>query len=237
MAPVPDTPGMAAPGTTAPGIDPADLTLDELRPLLAPHIADAAVFDGWTAAALDQAAKAAGVDGDIARLAFTGGAMAMIGAWIETIDTAMAAALPAEKLATMKIRERIRALVQFRLDAVAGREEALRRALAIMAMPLNAPTALKTGWRSADIMWRLAGDTATDWNHYSKRAILASLYGATLAVFVGDTSDGKAETRAFLDRRIEGVMKFETAKRKWLQPQGEHFSPVRFLGRLRYPAR
>ena len=217
--------------------DPADMTLDELRLHLAPHIADAAVFDGWSDAALAEAAKSAGVDVDIARLAVKGGAMAMIGAWIETIDAAMAAALPPETLAAMKIRERIRSLVQFRLDAAAGREEALRRALAIMAMPQNAATALRTGWHSADLMWRLAGDTATDWNHYSKRAILASLYGATLAVFVGDTSAGKAETRAFLDRRIEGVMKFETFKRQWLQPKGEHFSPVRFLGRLRYPAR
>jgi ubiquinone biosynthesis protein COQ9 len=213
------------------------MTLDELRLHLAPHIADAAIFDGWSDAALVTASDAAGVDVDVARLAFKDGAMGMIGAWIETIDRAMAAALPAETLAAMKIRERIRSLVQFRLDAVAGREEALRRALAIMAMPLNVPAALKAGWHSADVMWRLAGDTATDWNHYSKRAILASLYGATLAVFVNDESEDKAETRAFLDRRIEGVMKFETFKRQWLQPKGEHFSPVRFLGRLRYPAR
>lgn len=217
--------------------NPADMTLDELRLHLAPHIADAAIFDGWGNASLAEAAQVAGVDTDVARLAFKAGAMDMIGAWIETIDAAMAEALPPEKLATMKIRERIRALVQFRLDAVAGREEALRRSLAIMAMPYNAPSALKTGWRSADIMWRLAGDTATDWNHYSKRAILASLYAATLAVFVDDTSENKTDTRAFLDRRIEGVMKFETFKRQWLQPKGEHFSPVRFLGRLRYPAR
>ncbi len=221
---------------TAP-VDASDMTLAELRLHLAPHIADAAVFDGWTATALAEAARAAGVDADVARLAFKRGAMEMIGAWIATIDESMAEALPAEVLATMKIRERIRSLVQFRLDAVAGREEALRRALAILAMPLNAPAALRMGWHSADIMWRLAGDTATDWNHYSKRAILASLYGATLAVFVGDTSEGKADTRAFLERRIEGVMQFETVKRKWLQPKGEHFSPVRFLGRLRYPAR
>lgn len=217
--------------------DPAEMTLDELRPFLAPHIADAAVFDGWTQVALDDAARSAGVDADVARLAFSGGAMEMIGAWIDSIDLAMAAELTQEKLATMKIRERIRSLVQFRLDAVVGREEALRRALATMAMPQNVGAALKTGWRSADIMWRLAGDTATDWNHYSKRAILASLYGATLAVFLNDNSDGKADTRAFLDRRIEGVMKFETLKRQWLQPKGEHFSPVRFLGRLRYPVR
>ncbi len=213
------------------------MTLDELRLHLAPMIADAAIFDGWSDAALAEAARAAGAHLDVARLAFKDGAMGMIGAWIATIDIAMAAALPPETLAAMKIRERIRSLVQFRLDAVLGREEALRRALAIMAMPQNVAAALRSGWHSADVMWRLAGDTATDWNHYTKRTILTSLYGTTLAVFVDDESEGKAETRAFLDRRIENVMQFEAAKRRWLQPRGERFSPVRFLGRLRYPAR
>ena len=70
-----------------------------------------------------------------------------------------------------------------------------------------------------------------------KSAILASIYGATLAVFVDDQSEGKAETRAFLDRRIDGVMKFEKVKAKWLNPDRETFSVSRFLGRLRYPAR
>lgn len=217
--------------------DPGDMTLAELRLHLAPSIADAAIFDGWRDAALLDAAGAAGVDPDVARLAFKGGPMDMIQAWIETIDANMVAEFPAPAVAAMKVRERIRKLVQFRLDAVAGREEALRSALAIMAMPQNASAALKAGWHSADLMWRLAGDTATDWNHYSKRAILASLYAATLAVFVNDDSAGKAETRAFLDRRIEGVMAFERFKHRLLQPDRERFSPVRFLGRLRYPAR
>lgn len=228
---------MSEPGPGTLLHDPADLTLDEVRLHLAPGIADAAIFDGWSDAALTHAARQGEVDPDIARLAFKDGAMGMIGAWIETIDAGMAAALPADVLGPMKIRERIRVLVQFRLDAVAGREEALRRALAIMAMPQNAAAGLRTGWRSADLMWRLAGDTATDWNHYSKRAILGSLYAATLAVFVSDDSEGKRETRDFLDRRIEGVMRFEQIKRQWLQPGGERFSPMRFLGRLRYPAR
>lgn len=219
-------------------MDVADLTLDELRLALAPAISDAAIFDGWSEAALEAAADQIGADRDVARLAFKDdGAFGMITAWIDSIDMAMEMSLPAEKLAQMKIRERIRSLVQFRLDAVAGREEALRRALAVMALPQNAPKSLKTGWRSADIMWRLAGDTATDYNHYTKRAILASIYGATLAVFVDDESEGKAETRAFLDRRIEGVMTFEKVKAKWLNPEREHFSISRFLGRLRYPAR
>ena len=221
----------------ADGYDIADLTLDELRLVLAPSIADMAIFDGWSDAAVAAAAMQQGADPNVAKLAFKDGPMAMIRAWIEAIDLAMASELPPEALAQMKIRERIRALVQFRLDAVAGQEEALRRALAIMAMPQNAPTALKTGWNSADAMWRLAGDTATDYNHYTKRAILASIYGATLAVFVEDDSEDKAETRAFLDRRIDGVMKFEKAKAKWLGGERESFSVTRFLGRLRYPAR
>jgi ubiquinone biosynthesis protein COQ9 len=95
---------------------------------------------------------------------------------------------------------------------------------------------LRLGWNSADAMWRLAGDTATDYSHYTKRTILAGLYAATLAIFVGDESDGKAETLAFLDRRIEGVMRFEKAKARLLRPEIERFSMARLLGRLRYPA-
>ena len=144
--------------------------------------------------------------------------------------------LTPEKLSDMKIRERIRSLVQFRLDAVEGQEEAVRRAMAVMAQPQNAAAALKLGWRSADIMWRLAGDTATDYNHYTKRAILAGIYSATLAVFIDDDSEDKRATREFLERRIEGVMRFEKVKAKFLNSDRETFSVTRFLGRLRYPS-
>jgi ubiquinone biosynthesis protein COQ9 len=214
-----------------------DMTLDALRIALAPDIAAAAAFDGWSAQAVAAAAEARGVDPDVAAYAFKDGAMAMIAAWIASIDAAMGEALPQDVLAAMPVRERIRRLVLFRLDAVAGREEGLRRALAIMAMPRNAGQALRLGWHSADAMWRLAGDTATDYNHYTKRTILGGVYAATLAVFADDDSEGKAETRAFLDRRIEGIMRFEKAKARILKPEVSGFSPARFLGRLRYPAR
>lgn len=213
-----------------------DRTLDELRLALAPEIARAAVFDGWTDEALNQAAALAGVDAAVARLAFTGGPMDMICAWIECTDAKMRAHFADGHLATLKIRDRIRTLLLFRLDAVAGMEEALRRALAIQAMPQNLPRTLRIGWHSADLMWRLAGDTATDYNHYTKRALLAGIYTATLAVFVEDQSEGKEETRAFLDRRIEDVMKFEKVKRQLLGNR-DGFDVARFLGRLRYPAR
>ncbi len=213
-----------------------DRTLDELRLALAPEVARSAVFDGWTDAALNQAAALAGVDAAVARLAFPGGAMDMIGAWIDSTDTKMHAAFADGHLGTLKVRDRICTLLQFRLDALAGMEEALRRALAIQAMPQNLARTLKTGWRSADLMWRLAGDTATDYNHYTKRALLCGIYTATLAVFVEDRSEGKEETRAFLDRRIENVMQFEKTKAQLLGNR-DGFDVARFLGRLRYPAR
>ncbi len=222
---------------TAVAPDYSDMTLDELRVALAPEIAASAIFDGWSDAALVMAADSVGANRDVARLAFPGGAMDMIDGWIANIDEAMEAAFPSEKMQSLKIRDRIRELVLFRLEAVRGLEEALRRATAIMAMPQNAPRALRTGWRSADAMWRLAGDTSTDYNHYTKRAILASIYAATLAVYVDDESDGKQATREFLERRIDGVMKFEKAKAQLLGRDRESFSMSRFLGRLRYPTK
>jgi ubiquinone biosynthesis protein COQ9 len=222
--------------------DFAEMTLDELAVALAPDIAASAIFDGWNETALIAAAEMAGVDPDVAKLAFPadapgGRAMGMIEAWITSVDRAMEAEWPKERLATLKIRERIRTLVAFRIEAVAHIDEAVRRALAVMAQPQNAPRALRLGWRSADIMWRLAGDTATDYNHYTKRAILAGIYSATLAVFVNDESAGKVDSYAFLDRRIDGVMRFEKVKAQFLSKDRELPSLTRFLGRLRYPAR
>lgn len=212
-----------------------DLTLDELRVALAPAIALAAMFDGWSDAALVTAAEAQGVNPAVARLAFPGGPMDMIDGWVASVDARMEAEFADGRLGNMPIRERIRSLVWFRIEAVEGLEESLSRAMTVQALPGNVPSALKQGWSSADKMWRLAGDTATDYNHYTKRAILASIYAATLAVWKSDESESKAETRAFLDRRIEGVMKFEKAKAQLLGRGREHFDLARFLGRLRYP--
>jgi ubiquinone biosynthesis protein COQ9 len=137
----------------------------------------------------------------------------------------------------MSIRQRIIALVTARLKLLAPDREALRRALAIMAMPTNSARAARLGWRAADVMWRAAGDNATDFNHYSKRLTLTTVYAATLLVFVDDDSEDWAESRAFLNRRIEGVMRFERAKAKWKGAGGgERLSLSRFIGRLRYPA-
>lgn len=148
---------------------PADPTLDEIRVALAPIIGRHAGFDGWSEAAVYAAADEVGVDRDVALLAFKGKAIDMIDAWVEGVDLELASRLPADKLNAMKIRDRITALLATRLEIMAPDRESLRRALAIMAMPTNLARAAKIGWRSADRMWRLAGDSATDLNHYTKR--------------------------------------------------------------------
>ena len=216
---------------------PSDPTLDEIRAALAPVIGRHAGFDGWSDAAVHAAADEMGVDRDVAMLAFKGKTIAMIDAWVEGIDLELARRLPAEKLNAMKIRDRITALVATRLEIMAPDRESLRRALAIMAMPQNLAKAAKIGWRSADRMWRLAGDTATDLNHYTKRMTLSAVYGSTLSIFVNDDSENFADTRAFLDRRIDNVMQIE--KVKYQAKQRKEFTPSlsRFIGRLRYPAR
>ena len=227
---------MSDTATAPPETLDGDLTLDELRVALAPMVAENAAFDGWTDMAVRAAAEFEGVDPEIARLAYPGGPMDMVDAWIESVDAAMARELPQDVLATRKVRDRIRDLVRFRLEQAEGREEALRRAVSVMAMPQNAARAARIGWRSADRMWRLAGDTATDYNHYTKRAILSGVYASTLAVFLDDRSEGKADSWAFLDRRIDNVMQFEKVKARLTGgADRERFSLVRFLGRLRYP--
>ena len=210
--------------------------LEKLRRQLALAVGENAVFDGWTRAAVDSTAQQLGIDPAQARLAMPKGQAAMIDVYIQEVDRALEASFTPERLHGMKIREKIRALVWHRLEIMGPAREAVRRALAILAMPQNLPLALRISWRTADHMWRLAGDTATDFNHYTKRMTLGALYGSTLVAWLDDQSEGWTDTAAFLDRRIDNVMRFEKWKADW-RGSSEHLSPTRFFARLRYPPR
>ena len=134
--------------------------------------------------------------------------------------------------ASLKIRERIRAAVEARLDAAALDETATRRCAGFLALPPNLPLAGRLAWESADRLWRWAGDTATDENHYSKRAILSGILTGALAIRL---QSGRGASMDFVDRRIANVMTFE----KWkattrLRPSLALKSVAETLGRLRY---
>jgi len=211
--------------------------LETLRLKLALPVGEHAAFDGWTQKAVDSAAEQIGVDQAQARLAFPKNQAEMVDAYIQGVDAAMEDHFTPELIAKLKIRDRVRALIWFRLETMTPAREAVRTGLSIFAMPQNLATGARIAWRSADLMWRIAGDTATDYNHYSKRLILSGVYGSTLLAWLDDQSEDWGETSAFLDRRLAGVMRFEKWKAAWRGNDLHRPSLTRFLGRLRYPAR
>jgi ubiquinone biosynthesis protein COQ9 len=210
--------------------------LERLRRELALAVGENAVFDGWTRSAVDSAARQLGLDPIQARLAMPKTQAGMIDLYIEEVDRGLKASFTPERIAKLKVREKIRELIWRRLEIMTPAKEAVRRALAILAMPQNVPLALKIGWRSSDLMWRIAGDTSTDFNHYTKRMTLGAVYASTVLVWLDDKSEDASETAAFLDRRLDDVMRIEKFKADW-RGSSEHLSLSRFLGRLRYPPR
>ena len=211
--------------------------LEVLRRKLALAVGENAVFDGWGHAAVDAAADQLGIDRAQARLAMPKTQAGLIDIYVQAVDRALDAYFTEERLAGLKIREKIRQLVWQRLEIMGPAREAVRRALAILAMPQNVPLGVRISWRSVDQMWRIVGDTSTDFNHYTKRMTLGAVYASTLLVWLDDNSDGWSETASFLDRRIDDVMKFEKWKAEWRGSSERRFSISRFAGRLRYPPR
>ena len=211
--------------------------LEQMRRRLALAVGENAVFDGWTGAAVDSAARQMGIDPIQARLAMPKGQAGLIDLYIQEVDRALEAAFTPKRLASMKVREKIRSLIWQRLEIMGPARGAVGRALAILAMPQNLPLALRVSWRSADLMWRIAGDRSTDFNHYTKRMTLGAVYASTLLAWLDDRSEGWSETSAFLDRRIDDVMKIEKLKAEWRGSSERRLSLSRFLGRLRYPPR
>ena len=153
---------------------------------------------GWNRAML---ARAAG-DAALAENAFPAGARDAIAAWSRLADARMGAAAEAENLAALRIPARIRRVVAIRLEQATPHKAALREALAVLALPWNAPLAARLTAQTVSAMWYAAGDTSADFSWYTRRATLAAIYGATLAYWLRDPSLGLDNTLAFLDRRM-----------------------------------
>jgi len=173
-----------------------------------------AAFDGFTDGMLAKAGKKAGADKDVLARLFPEGVASLIEYFSASVDAAMEEKLGALDLSKRKIRERIKLAVLTRLALLAPNKEAARRAAAMMTLPMHAGRASKLMYRTVDAMWRAAGDTSTDFNFYTKRGILAGVYGSTLVRWFNDTGEDESATEAFLDARIENVMQFEKFKAK-----------------------
>lgn len=184
-----------------------------------PHVP----FDGWSEATFRAAVADTGTDPALARAACRRGALDLAVAQHRRGDAAMVAALAGLDLSELRFRERVARAVRVRIEA-AGAREVVRRASALFALPHLAPEGAALIWGTAGLIWETLGDTSDDLNWYTKRATLSAVYAATLLYWLGDNSAGSEATWAFLDRRIDEVMRFEKAKAKLRE------SPV--LGRL-----
>ncbi|GIK50016.1 MAG: COQ9 family protein [Hyphomonadaceae bacterium] len=193
-----------------------------------------AAAQGWTEAAFRAAVADAGLSEGEAKLACPRGAFDLFDAFAARADEAMLAGLAELDLPAMRIRDKVRAAVQLRLEAQAPYKEAARAMTRALSNPLRAPEAARLVWRTADRIWRALGDASTDENFYTKRATLSGVLASTYTRWFSDDSPDHEATWAFLDARIENVMQFEKFKAR-LKPIGEAAeSAVGVAARFRY---
>ncbi|WP_374763322.1 COQ9 family protein [Yunchengibacter salinarum] len=205
-----------------------------LRNLLLDAMLGHVPYEGWTDRALKSAAADLAISPEMAELAFPGGALEALDLHLSQADDMLADALAEMDLPSMKIRDRITVAIKTRLTQHGDEREAIRRGMALLMMPPYAIKGSRALWRTADVMWRAAGDTSTDYNWYTKRLTLSGVYASVLLFWLDDESEDFGATWAFLDRRIEDVMTFEKTKARLTGNSGRFPSISRFLGKLRY---
>ena len=190
-----------------------DKQRDELLVATLAHVP----FDGWSRTAIRRGAADTGVDEETALRTLPSAAGDLVACYSEYADRMMLAELARRDLSALGMTERIATAVRIRLEQAAPHREAVRRSLAALAMPSNAPLGARCLYRTVDAIWREAGDTSTDWNFYSKRGSLAGVYGATVLYWLADGSEDFADTWSFLDRRLRDTAKFGKAASKLMQ--------------------
>jgi ubiquinone biosynthesis protein COQ9 len=168
---------------------------------------------GWREGVFEAAAARLSMPVSSLRLQYPGGVKEVVDQFLRAVDTAMEQHYTA-RIPPQRVRDRITAAVQCRLEVMLPYREASQRLVAFYAHPLHLGEATRTLSRTVNRMWYLAGDTATDWNYYSKRLLLAGVYGSTLTVWLRDTSPNQWESLAFLERRIDQVMQLQRLRRK-----------------------
>ena len=182
----------------------------ELRDRLAEAIAQEAAFSGWTSLAMRAAGERIGAAPDARRL-FPGGPLDVLAYLSRRADERTVEALEKEGGA-LRTRERIALGVKLRIQNTVGGKESVRRGLALLALPFNGPLAFRMLYRTTDAIWHAAGDKSTDFNFYSKRALLGGVFSSTVLYWLNDRSEGDQATWDFLGRRIDDVMRFEKLK-------------------------
>lgn len=206
----------------------------ELLAAALPHVA----FDGWTEETFRAAITDSGVDPTVARAVCPRGAVDLAVAFHFAGDKALSKRLKSADLSDLRFRDRVAQAVRWRLEGIEDKE-AVRRGTTLFALPQYAGDGARLVWNTAHVIWDGLGDTATDYNYYTKRATLSGVYASTVLFWLGDESIGHQATWDFLDRRIDNVMQIETIKaqvRKNPVLSRMAAVPEHFLSRIKAPA-
>ncbi len=187
---------------------------DAVIDAMLPHIP----FDGWTERSVARALVALGEPPEDAPLMFPGGPGEMIEAFSALADQRMAEAAERAGFATYRLPARVRAIIAIRLEQNRGHREAIRRAIAWLALPRNARRGLRITAATVDAIWHAAGDRSADFSWYTKRAILAGVYTSTILYWLRDRSEEDADTLAFLSRRLEAVGTIGKLRKRFTAP-------------------
>ena len=106
----------------------------------------------------------------------------------------------------IRIRDKIYNGVIIRLEIFQKNKDAIKHIF--VSESSNPIKSVKNLWNTADLIWKSAGDTSTDYNHYTKRLLLSWVYLSTLLCWFSDSKKDIKETKLFLNRRIDEVLKF-----------------------------
>jgi ubiquinone biosynthesis protein COQ9 len=163
---------------------------------------------GWTDAAYEAGLKAARIahaEADKRGLSNIRDVIQLFG---DETDRAMETRIKANRgFSRLRVREKVAFAVRARLEFWALHKDAVKRLMFWYAMPLHAPEALKRLYKTVDAIWVAAGDTSEDYNFYTKRLLLAAVIKATVLFWLSDESEDHEATWAFLDRRINDVVR------------------------------
>lgn len=180
--------------------------LTELRDHIVETMLETVPEEGWTMAGARDACEEMGLPQDRLASVFPGGLCDIVAHFSDMMDRAMIKHLDKEKPTSNRIRDRIEQAVNLRFEALEPYRDALRLALAYWSVPPRHFRAVQIVWRTADRIWDWAGDTATDYNRYTKRVLLSGILTSTALVWMKDETEDKEKTRAFLSNRIENAM-------------------------------
>nr|KAF6285474.1 coenzyme Q9 [Myotis myotis] len=127
----------------------------------------------------------------------------------------------------------LRDAVETRLRMLIPYIEHWPRALSILMLPHNIPASLSLLTSMVDEMWHYAGDQSTDFNWYTRRAVLAAIYNTTELVMTQDSSPDFEDTWRFLENLriyLRDIEQYEVPAQD--RTLSHHHSHLEATGRL-----